>query len=361
MGQPHGAMRALAKFGGKLDPLYVTTAPASAAGEFLNQPNIVCFSGFLGPFERAARRDQRNVFYTPTHYSDAYQAVRVNPPPDFLIVRSAPMDERGFLNLSLASSWTNDAMRLWFLNSPETKIVLEVNSHTPRVCGLEQFGNNEIHISQVHFVVEDSTPLIAYSLPEPNEVERGIAANVAGLVEDGATIQLGIGSIPMGIGRLLSARKELGIHTELFCQSHVDLIEAGSVTNSHKGLYDGVSVATFALGEDRLYKWVNDNPAFAMLPVEEINAVPVLSRIRKMSSINSLLNIDLSGQACAHCLGSQTYSGMGGAFEFCYGAQLSPGGKGIHCLRSTTALRDGREISNLLVHHAAGTRISIPE
>ena len=90
MGQPHGAMRALAKFGGKLDPLYVTTAPASAAGEFLSQPNIVCFSGFLGPFERAARRDQRNVFYTPTHYSDAYQAVRANPPPDFLIVRAAP-------------------------------------------------------------------------------------------------------------------------------------------------------------------------------------------------------------------------------------------------------------------------------
>jgi len=131
--------------------------PASAAGEFLSQPNIVCFSGFLGPFERAARRDQRNVFYTPTHYSDAYQTIRANPPPDFLIVRAATMDERGFLNLSLASSWTNDALRWWFLNSPETKIVLEVNSHTPRVCGLEQFGNNEIHISQVHFVVEDST------------------------------------------------------------------------------------------------------------------------------------------------------------------------------------------------------------
>src|SRR5258708_24146763 len=98
-----------------------------------------------------------------------------------------------------------------------------------------------------------------------------------------------------------------------------------------------------------------------MLPVEEVNGIPVLARIRKMTSINSLLNVDLCGQACAHCLGSQTYSGMGGAFEFCYGAQLSPGGKGIHCLKSTTTLRDGRMVSNIVAQHAAGTRISIPE
>src|SRR5260370_6188279 len=108
------------------------------------------------------------------------------------------MDERGFLNLSLASSWTNDALRWWFRNSPETKLVLEVNSHTPRVCGLEQFGNNEIHISQVPLVVEDSTPLMSYSLPEPNEVALAIAAHVAGLLEDVATILRGLRPIPLG-------------------------------------------------------------------------------------------------------------------------------------------------------------------
>src|SRR5262249_39946529 len=158
--------------------------------------------------------------------------------------------------------------------------------------------------------------LAQYGTAEPSEADRAIAANVAALVEDRATIQLGIGTIPMVIGTLLTDRKELGVHSEMFCQAHVDLIEAGSVTNSHKGLYDGVSIAPFALGEDRLYRWVADNPAFTILPVEEVNAVPVLARVQKMTSINSLLNIDLSGQACAHCLGSQTYSGMGGAFEF---------------------------------------------
>jgi 4-hydroxybutyrate CoA-transferase len=165
----------------------------------------------------------------------------------------------------------------------------------------------------------------------------------------------------MVIGRLLAERKELGIHTELFCQSHLDLIEAGSVTNAHKGVHDGVSVGTFALGEERLYRWLADNRAFAMLPVTEINAVPVLARVRQMTSINSILTIDLSGQACAHCLSDQTYSGVGGAFEFAYGAQLSPGGKSILCLPSRARLRDGREVSNIVARHPAGARITIPE
>jgi acyl-CoA hydrolase len=200
-----------------------------------------------------------------------------------------------------------------------------------------------------------------YTTPEPTDVDRAIAANVAALVEDRATIQLGIGTIPMVIGRLLAERKELGIHTELFCQSHVDLIEAGSVSNAHKGVHDGVSVGTFALGEKRLYGWLADNPAFAMLPVEEINSVPVLAQVRKMTSINSILTIDLNGQACAHCIGPDTYSGLGGAFEFAYGAQLSPGGKSIVCLPAKTRLRDGREVSNVVARHPAGTRVTIPE
>src|SRR5207237_2392934 len=124
--------------------------PASGAGELLNQPNVVCFSSFMGPYERAARRDQRNVFYTPTHYSDAYQAVRINPPPNFLIVRAAPMDERGFINLSLSSSWTNDALRWWFRHSPSTRIVVEINSHMPPVGGLQHVGNTGSHLSEIH-------------------------------------------------------------------------------------------------------------------------------------------------------------------------------------------------------------------
>jgi acyl-CoA hydrolase len=165
----------------------------------------------------------------------------------------------------------------------------------------------------------------------------------------------------MRFGQLLTGRKDLGIHSEMFCRSHLDLIEAGSVSNAHKGVHDGVSVATFALGDDRVYRWLDDNPAFAMLPVEQINAVPVLAQVQRMTSINGVLTMDLSGQACAHCLESRTYSGVGGAFEFAYGAQLSPGGKSIHCLAARTTLKDGRVVSNLVARHPAGTRITIPE
>jgi len=229
------------------------------------------------------------------------------------------------------------------------------------VRGLPQFGNHEIPVQDVDFIVEDHTPLKEYATPAATATDRAIAANVAALVEDRATIQFGIGSIPMSIGKLLLGRKDLGIHSEMFCQSHLDLIEAGSVTNAHKGLYDGVSVATFALGDDRLYRWLDDNPAFAMVPVEEVNAVPVLAQVQKMTAINGILTIDLCGQACAHCLESRTYSGVGGAFEFAYGAQLSPGGKSIHCLAARTTLRDGRVVSNIVARHPAGTRITIPE
>src|SRR5262245_5859764 len=361
MGQPHGVMRALAKYGQGVDPLYVFFSPVSDAGEFLTQPNIRCVSSFQGPWERAARRERNNVSYVPTQYTDARKGVRANRPPDYLLVRVAPMDGRGCFNLSLSSSWQQDAIGWHTRQSTGTRIVVEVNPHMPRVCGLKQFGNHEVHIDDVALIVEDDVPLPDYPTAAPTATDRAIAANAAALVEDRATIQLGIGSIPMVIGTLLAGRKELGIHTEMFCQAHVDLIEAGCVTNSHKGLYDGVSVGTFALGEGRLYRWLAENRVFAMLQVAEVDARTTLARAALLANLNSILTIDLTGQACSHCLGALTYSGLGGAFEFAYGAQLSEGGKSILCLPSRTTLRDGRVVSNIVHPHPAGTRITIPE
>jgi acyl-CoA hydrolase len=353
-------MRALRQYGRGIDPLYVATSPASAVGELLHEPNIQCVSTFLGIHERAARSERHNVAYVPLQFSDARKSIRVNR-PDYVLVRVAPMDARGYFNLSLTGGWAPHAIPWLTQHAPSTRIVVEVNPHLPRIRGLEPFGNNEIHVAQVTHIVEDDVPLPDYTTPEPTETDRAIAANVAALVEDRATIQLGIGSIPMVIGRLLADRKGLGIHSEMFCQSHLDLIEAGSVTNAHKGLYDGVSVATFALGEQRLYRWFTEHRDFAMLPVEDVNAVTVLAQIRNMTSINSVLTVDFSGQACSHCLGPQTYSGIGGAFEFVYGSQLSPGGKSILCLPATKKLRDGSEVSNIVARHPLGTRVSIPE
>jgi acyl-CoA hydrolase len=360
-GQALGVMRALGQWGQGIDPLYTALSHATAEGDFLAMPNVRVQSSFLGPYERAARRRHDNVFYVPTQFTDACRGVRTNQPPEFFVRRVAPMDERGFFNFSLSASWEFDAARWFAKNAPSTRVVFEVNPHMPRVRGLPQFGSNEVHISDVDLIVEDNSPLIDYVTPPPTVAERGIAANVADLVEDRATVQLGFGTIPMAIGQLLADRRELGIHSEMLCQAHQDLIEAGCVTNSHKGLYDGLSVANFALGDSRLVRFVADNPSIAMLPVEEINSVPVVARVNQLVSINNGLTTDLSGQVCAHCLGPTTYSGLGGAFEFVYGAQVSPGGKSIICLRSTTMLKDGQEVSNIVCQYPAGTRITIPE
>jgi acyl-CoA hydrolase len=360
-GQALGVMEALKRLPPKIDPLYVALSHATAQGEFLSQPHVRCQSSFLGPSERAARREHDNVSYVPTHFTDATRSVQMIRPPEFFVRRVAPMDERGYFNFSLSASWDFEAVQWFKRHAPETRIVFEVNPNMPRARGLKEFGNNEIHISQVDLIVEDERPLIDFATPEPTPVERAIAANVVALVEDRSTVQLGFGSIPMAIGKLLVSRKELGIHSEMFCEAHMDLHEAGSVTNSHKGLYDGVSVATFALGDRKLTRWLADNPKFAILPLEEINPVTVLSKVNKLVSINNGLTTDLSGQVCSHCLGSETYSGLGGAFEFVYGAQLSPGGKSIICLRSTTTLKDGREVSNIMAQYPPGTRITIPE
>jgi acyl-CoA hydrolase len=359
-GQALGVMAALRCYGRDIDPLHIAISHATAEGEFLSQPNIRCQSSFLGPSERAARREVQNVFYIPTQFTDGPRVAQALP-PDFFVRRVAPMDERGFFNFSLCASWEYEAVRWFKMHSPQTRIVFEVNPNLPFIHGLEQFGGNEIHISQVDFIVEDNRPLLDFPTPEPTEVERAIAANVAALVEDRATIQLGFGSIPMAIGKLLADRKELGIHSEMFCQAHMELTESGSVTDAHKGLYDGVSVATFALGDSRLTRWLADNRQFAVLPLEEINPVTVLAKVNRLTSINNGLTTDLSGQVCSHCLGTETYSGLGGAFEFVYGAQLSPGGKSIICLRSTTTLKDGREVSNIMARYPAGTRVTIPE
>ena len=359
--QPSGAIGAIGEFARDVDPLYIMSSYALEPWGLRDHPGMTILSGFHGPLERALCRERDNIFYTPIQFTDARKWTQEGVHPDFFMVRVAPMDERGNFNFSMHCSWEYRAI-LWLdENSPNTRIVFEVNSKLPRVFGIEEFGNNEMPVSIPDLIIEDDSPLSEFPTPAPSETEEAIAGHVAKLIEDRATIQLGIGTIPMAIGHLIADRRELGIHTEMFCEAHVDLIEAGSVTNSHKGLHDGLSVAAFALGGKRLHEWIAENPEFALAPVEEVNSTPVLARVNRMTSINSVLTVDLSGQACAHCLGPKTYSGLGGAFEFAYGSQLSAGGKSVVCLPSTTTLGDGREVSNIVAYHPLGTRITIPE
>jgi 4-hydroxybutyrate CoA-transferase len=360
-GQPHGFIRALNQRGDGPDPLFVTSHIAVEPSTYLDRPSVYCTTGFFGASERAARDGSGNVLYVPVQFTAAGPSVEALPAPDYFVIRTAPMDEHGRFNASLNAGWEYRAA--WWLrrNRPRTKIVFEVCPHLPRVRGLAEHGANELPLDLVDIVVEDDTPPFHLPTPQPDDVALGIATHTAALIDDRATLQLGFGTVPMMVGSFLHERRELGVHTELLCDAHVDLIAAGSVTNAHKGLHDGLSIAAFAAGTAKLWRWVADHADFALLPVEEVNSAAVLARVRNLVSINSALTVDLAGQTCAHCLGARTYSGLGGAFEFTYGAQLSPGGKSIVCLPSTTRLRDGRVVSNVVARHPAGTRITVPE
>lgn len=360
-GQPHGAMKALGQYGRDLDPLYVSIIFSTAPHDFYDLPGVRIISGFLGPIERASQARNNNVFFVPIHFTEGGLLERQGRPFDFFVVRVAPMDENGWFNFSLTASWEYQAAQWIARNKPSTKLVFEVNPLLPRVRGIESLGGNRMHISDVDIIVEDDTPLLEFAAPVPQEHHHAIAHHVTQLIENGATLQLGIGDTSMAVGARLKDHRDLGIHTEMFCEAHQDLIEAGAVTNARKGLYDGVSVGTFALGTRRLHQFMTNNPQIVIAPVEAINHVAVLARINKMTSVNSAIMVDLVGQVCSHTIVNRSYSGLGGAFEFAFGSQLSPGGKSIICVPSTTRMKDGTIVSNIVARHPAGTRVTIPE
>lgn len=361
-GEPYGTIAAMSGISHDIDPLFVGVSIATSEAAFMeSHPQIRCMTGFIGPRERAALALNDNVYYTPTQFTDGQRRTRIGVEMDYFIYRVGAMDERGMFNFSLTASWEYDAIKYCKAHRPKTTIVFEVNKNLPRVFGLEEHGNNELSLDYCDVIVEDDAPMLDYPVPAAGATELGIARNVAELVEDRATVQLGFGTLPMAIGTLLCDRRELGIHTEMFCEAHIDLWEAGAVTNAHKGYYDGVSVATFALGTTRLHEWMRENRDVALLPVEEVNGIEKIARVNKMASVNSVLMVDATGQTCAHCIGPRTYSGLGGAFEFACGSQLSPGGQSISCLPSTTTLKDGRVISNIMAQFEKGTRVTVPE
>lgn len=360
-GEPYGVMKALEKRDPKPSPLYVfhnfTTCPLEA----FSRRGLQSINGFWSPYDRAAQATIDNVHYVPAHFSTAGAFCREACNFDYFVFRVAPMDAQGRFNCSLTASFEYELIPWLKEHRPQTKIVFEVNQNLPYVYGLEAFGNNMLPVEYADIIVEDDSPLFEVPTPPANEIERAIAANVAPLIEDRATVQIGFGTIPMAIGHLLSDRRDLGIHTEMFCEAHIELIEAGAVTNAYKGLYEGVATATFATGTRRLFDWLRENKHVAMVPVEEVNRVTILARINNMVSVNSALMVDMCGQVCAHCIGPRTYSGLGGAFDFTHGAQLSPGGKSILCIPSTAKLKDGTVVSNVVARFQPGTRITFPE
>jgi acyl-CoA hydrolase len=221
-------------------------------------------------------------------------------------------------------------------------IIAEVNPHMPRVL-----GDGVIHISRITAAVETDYPIYTQAVRPPSATELAIGKHVASLIEDRATLQMGIGGIPNAVLQCLHSHKDLGVHTEMFSDGIIDLVEKGIINNRHKAIHPGLLVSSFAMGSRRLYDFMDNNLIIRLMDVEYVNNPTTIRKNPKVTAINSAIEIDIFGQVCADSIGFRQYSGVGGQMDFMRGAALSEGGKPIIAIPSVTAKGISRIVSRL--------------
>ena len=268
-------------------------------------------------------------------------------PLDAALIHVSPPDEHGFCSLGVEVGLTKTA-------AESAKIIIaEVNEQMPRTL-----GDSFIHVSRLNYIVPVDYPIseLPMGAGESSEVVEKIAGYIAELIPDAATMQLGIGAIPDAVLKYLFDKKDLGIHTELFSDGVIDLVNAGVLTNAQKTLHPGKIVAGFMLGTKRLYDWADDNPLIELHRTEYVNDPFVIAQNERMVAINSAIEVDLTGQVCADSIGPKLYSGVGGQLDFVYGASRSKGGVPVIALPSTNPMRDGKVLSKIapLLKYGAG-------
>jgi acetyl-CoA hydrolase len=283
---------------------------------------------FVSPNVRQAVNEGRADF-TPVFLSEIPGLFKRGIVPlDIAFVHLSPPDEHGFCSYGIEVGLTKPAAE------SAAMVIAEVNDRMPRTL-----GDSFIHVSKLTHVVQVDYPLVELPQGEPGEMEKAIGMHVAELVPDGATMQLGIGAIPDGVLYFLRDKRHLGIHTELFSDGVVDLVERGVVTNERKSLHRGKIICGFILGSERLYRFVHDNAMVEFHPQDYVNDPFVIAQNEAMVSINSAIEVDLTGQVCADSMGHYFYSGVGGQLDFVRGASRSKGGRPIIALPSTA--KDG--------------------
>ncbi len=294
------------------------TDPA-VSGSFFNN-NL-----FIGGNVRAAVNEGR-ADYIPVFLSEIPAMFRKGVLPlDVAMVTVSPPDRHGYCSLGVSVDASLSAVQ------SARAVVAQVNPHMPRT-----HGDGNIHISRFAAVVEVDDPLPEHAPEPPSETELRIGQRVAELVEDGATLQMGIGAIPNAVLASLGGHRRLGIHTEMFSDGVIPLVEAGVVTGEEKTVHCGHIVSGFVSGSRRLYDFVDDNPEVELLDIAFVNDTSVIRKLPKMTAINSAVEIDLTGQVCADSIGTRMISGVGGQMDFVRGASLAPGGKPIFALPSVT-------------------------
>lgn len=279
---------------------------------------------FTGSNVRAAVNAGR-ADYVPIFLSDIPALFRDGALPiDVALVNLSPPDEHGYCSFSTSVDVAKAAAE------SARVVIAQINLAMPRAL-----GDSFIHADRITHAVFVDEPPFEESPEPPSALERRIGEHIAGLVEDGSTIQLGIGAIPNAAAVALRDKRDLGVHTELFSDGVVDLVEAGVVTGLAKSIHRGKVISSFVVGSRQVYRYVHNNPSVELHPIDYTNDTSIIRRNPKMVTINSALEVDLTGQVVADSIGTRIYSGVGGQMDFMRGAALSPGGKPIIALPST--------------------------
>ena len=298
--------------------------------------------------------DQNICNYIPFTYHQGPRSIRKYIDIDVAFIMVGPMDARGFFNLGPSNSVTPAAME------KSKIIVLEVNESVPLCLG----GNQEsIHLTSVDYIVEgDNRPLMQLPPIKTSATDEKIARIILQEIEDGACLQLGIGGLPNAVGALIaeSDLKDLGVHTEMLVDSYVDLYEKGLITGSRKTIDKNKMVYTFAMGTNKVYDFLDNNPFCASYPANYTNDPRVIALNDKVVAINNCLEVDLFTQVCSETVGTRQISGTGGQLDFIFGAFNSHGGKGLICMNSTYSDKEGRVHSRIKPTLTPGAIVTVP-
>ena len=278
---------------------------------------------FVSPPAREAVENGRADF-TPTFFYRAPRLFETTLPVDVALVQVTPPDENGICSLGISVDYTLAAVK-------NAKLVIaQVNDQMPRTR-----GGSSVRVEDIDLFVEHSVPILELAPPKIGPMEEAIGNYCASLINDGDTLQLGIGAIPDAVLSFLRHKKDLGIHSEMFSDGVVDLMERGVINNSRKTLHHGISVANFLMGTKRLYDFIDNNPQVEVYPVEHVNDPVVIAQNDNMVCINSCVQVDLMGQVASESIGLKQISGVGGQVDFVRGAAMSKNGRSIMAMPST--------------------------
>lgn len=281
---------------------------------------------FVGGNTRKAIEENRGDFIPCFFYQVPTLFRNGDIPVDVAVIHVSRPNEHGFCSFGVSCDYTKPA-------AEAAKVVIaEVNDRMPFVG-----GDNLIHVSQINYIIETSNPIYELPAPRIGEVEEAIGRNCASLVEDGATLQLGIGAIPDAVLMSLKHKKDLGIHTEMFSDCAVELMELGVINGFKKSLHQGVHVSTFLMGSKKLYDYVDNNPKVKLFPVDYVNHPTVVMKNDNIVSINSCIEVDLMGQVVSEAIGLRQFSGVGGQVDYVRGASMAQNGMSIMAMPSTAA------------------------